>query len=41
VAAFLIAPDSELHKVWSVGLIPLFIGAGFILYYLFIRRLEH
>jgi Domain of unknown function (DUF6249) len=40
VAAFLIAPDSELHKAWSVGLIPAFIGVGFILYYLFIRRLE-
>ncbi len=38
VAAFLIVPDSELHKVWSVGLIPGFIGVGFVLYYLFIRR---
>jgi Domain of unknown function (DUF6249) len=38
VAAFLIAPDSELHKAWSVGLIPGFIGVGFVLYYLFIRR---
>jgi hypothetical protein len=41
MAAFLIAPDNELHKVWSVGLIPLFIGVGFILYYVFTRRLEH
>jgi hypothetical protein len=41
IAAFLIAPDPELHKVWSVGLIPGFIGVGFILYYLFIRRSEH
>ena len=38
VAAFVIAPDSELHKVWSVGLIPGFIGVGFVLYYLFIHR---
>ena len=38
VAAFIIAPDSELHKVWSVGLIPGFIGVGLILYYLLIRR---
>lgn len=40
VAAFVIAPDSELelHKVWSVGLIPGFIGVGLILYYLLIRR---
>jgi hypothetical protein len=40
VTAFLVAPDSDLHKVWSVGLIPGFIGIGFILYYLLTRRPE-
>jgi Domain of unknown function (DUF6249) len=40
VASFIIVPDSELHKVWSVGLIPGFIGVGFVLYYLFMRRSE-
>jgi hypothetical protein len=41
VAAFLIVPDPDVHKVWSLGLIPAFLGVGFILYYLFVRRSEH
>jgi hypothetical protein len=40
VAAFLIAPDPDMHQVWSAGLIPGFIGIGFILYYLLTRRPE-
>lgn len=38
VAAFGLAPDEELQKIWSVGLLPLLFGVGCLLYFLLTRR---
>ena len=38
IAAFGMAPDEELRKIWSVGLLPLLFGVGCLLYFLLTRR---
>jgi hypothetical protein len=37
-AAFYLAPDKGLNAVWSLGLIPLLTGAGFLLYHVLAGR---
>ena len=32
------AQDPEFHRAWSLGFIPVFLGAGLILYYLLTRE---
>lgn len=32
------SPDPELHVMWSMGLVPAFLGVGFVLHYLVTRK---
>ena len=36
--AAMLSGDSEMTKTWSMGLIPIFIGFGLVLYYLLTRQ---
>ena len=38
LAAAMLSGDSEMAKTWSMGLIPIFIGFGLVLYYLLTRQ---
>ena len=38
VVAFLLSSDPEAAKIWSMGLIGIFFGFGFILYYFLTRQ---
>ena len=40
VVAFLLSSDPEAAKIWSMGLIGIFFGFGFILYYFLTRQDE-
>lgn len=39
-AAMLLSSDSEASKIWSMGLIGVFLGVGFFLYYYLTRQPE-
>ena len=39
--AMLLSSDSEAEKIWSMGLIGIFVGFGFILYYFLTRTPEN
>lgn len=41
LAAMMLSGDSELAKLWSIGLIPIFIGFGLILYFFLTRHPDH
>ena len=40
LVAMMISGDRELAKLWSIGLIPIFIGFGLMLYYFLTRSEE-
>lgn len=37
VAALIVSPDRQMQQMWSLGLIPLMLGAGCIVYYVLLR----
>ena len=39
IVAFLLATDPELTKIWSVGMIPMMLGFGLLLFYVLTREL--
>ena len=41
LAAMMLSNDSELAKLWSIGLIPIFTGLGLILYFFLTRHPDH
>ncbi len=41
MVAFLLSNDSELAKLWSMGLLGIFFGFGLVLYYYLTRTPEH
>lgn len=40
LVAMMLSNDSELAKLWSIGLIPIFSGFGLVLYYFLTRQPE-
>ena len=40
LVAMMLSNDSEMAKLWSIGMIPIFIGFGLVLYYYLTRSSE-